>query len=442
MVAITHLKSGILKAALSAGLAFPCAGATFAQTIPPSQQGPISFQNMYDNPDDLDLTLAYAKQQAENGDYLGAMGALEALLFANPNWDSARIFYAYVLFKLDDQRAVQRELGVLGTRPLTTQQKSQIAALLDEMRGEISAKSTARLFGRLEVGARYDDNAGNVLSETILSNPREGDVSALLNAHLGLSVPLGQTKNRALNLSGRYQTLRHETFDSGDYDGVSLSGGYKQDVLGASVGLNMDYNAVAIDGNSYLEETGARATVTKALSKDTVLRAKGVAYYQAYKDLPNAIGEIFRSGQNYTLGVDVEHRLKPNQTLRASLAYNTKDAQVPALRYNGVRAGAKFTHTFRDESYVSAAASYRKLNFLNATPATTPALKRNDTHIFVKASYGVPLNVVAEKIGLSPKDSFESLSLEGGVSFQDRSSNVPGFKYDNLGTEIKLVWTF
>lgn len=84
---------------------------------------PISFEQIYLNPDDQDLNLNYARQQAALGDYLTAAASLERMLYSQPNWDSARLFYAICLFHLDDLQASEQELKILEARPLTTDQR-------------------------------------------------------------------------------------------------------------------------------------------------------------------------------------------------------------------------------------------------------------------------------------------------------------------------------
>ena len=70
---------------------------------------PITFEQVYANPDDQDLNLNYARQQASQGDYLSAAASLERMLYATPNWGTARLFLAICLYHLDDLQAAGRE---------------------------------------------------------------------------------------------------------------------------------------------------------------------------------------------------------------------------------------------------------------------------------------------------------------------------------------------
>jgi len=94
----------------------------------------ITFEQVFQNPANTDLQLAYARQQAAAGDYLAAAGALEAMLFSQPNWDSARLFYAILMYELDDRLGALREFTILEGRQLSAEQSELTAGYLAKLR--------------------------------------------------------------------------------------------------------------------------------------------------------------------------------------------------------------------------------------------------------------------------------------------------------------------
>jgi len=96
----------------------------------------ISFEQMFQNPDDNDLKLNYARQQATAGDFLSAAAALEGMLYISPNWDSARLFYAIVLAELDDSSAAIYEFNILKSRPLSVTDRAISNAYLEKLKAE------------------------------------------------------------------------------------------------------------------------------------------------------------------------------------------------------------------------------------------------------------------------------------------------------------------
>ena len=93
----------------------------------------ILFEDVFQNPDDNDLKLNYARQQAALGDFLSAAFVLEGMLFETPNWDTARLFYAIMLAELDDHDAALYEFSILEKRPLSDEHRAISTAYLKKL---------------------------------------------------------------------------------------------------------------------------------------------------------------------------------------------------------------------------------------------------------------------------------------------------------------------
>ena len=100
----------------------------------------ISAQDVYENPDDHELNLEYAKQEIRRGEMLNAASALERMLYANPNWHSSRLLYAALLYRLDDSKAALRKLPPLKGRELNDHQKETYQRYLTEFEKPLPEK--------------------------------------------------------------------------------------------------------------------------------------------------------------------------------------------------------------------------------------------------------------------------------------------------------------
>jgi len=109
-------------------LAKPQPASTFVYNGPP-----ILFEDVFHNPDDNELKLNYARQQAASGDFLSAAFVLEGMLFTSPNWDTARLFYAIMLAELDDHDAALYEFNILENRPLNAEHRAISTAYLKKL---------------------------------------------------------------------------------------------------------------------------------------------------------------------------------------------------------------------------------------------------------------------------------------------------------------------
>jgi len=174
-------------------------GVSISSTV----QAQITELDVYNAPDDHELNLAYAKQQIIKGEMLDAGSALERMLFANPNWHSARLLYAAVLYRLDDQKAALRELSLLEGKDLNDEQSEKLesyktafqippepvqAAISSEVNGNFdnSAPLTSGDYIQAHVSlqGRADSNAGNALTDANFGFDDEGDVSIVLAGKL------------------------------------------------------------------------------------------------------------------------------------------------------------------------------------------------------------------------------------------------------------------
>jgi len=402
----------------------------------------ITFEQIYANPDDQQLNLSYARQQADKGDLISAASALERLLFAQPNWDSARLFYALVLFKLDDRKAAMSELNLLEGRPLTVGQRKQVDAYKGNFNGTSKSVEASPLSGKLAVGLRADDNAGNALSDSVIAVANQGDMSFFAQGMLNLSVPVTKSGHINFHAGVNGQTRRHDTFSLADYDAIGGNLGLSAETGDWVWRLGLDAVQVSVSGDKYLTQVGPSLKLTKFLSEDTSLTLSATGYYQDYDNLSFTVNGQLRSGQKYTLMAAIQSRLNENQTIGGSIAYEDKNAAIASLAYNGFRARANFFNGFENGIYIKGDASYRILTYDGINLFPLSSVVRKDDHLAGRFSLGASLSTIGRGMGMTPNAGMDRIFLEGGVNYINRDSNITTFKYENIGAELKLIWEF
>ena len=194
--------------------------------------GLISSQDVYDNPDDHQLNLEYAKQEIQRGEMLNAASALERMLYGNPDWHSARLLYAAVLYRLDDVKAANRELSLLEGRNLNPQQIETLERYETQFETPLPPRSTTlgntayaphdAIKGSLDIGLRGDDNAGNALTDEGFGFDNEGDISVNVQGRLAVSEEITDTNRLAGYIVAGGQVRRHREFSQADYDVIDL----------------------------------------------------------------------------------------------------------------------------------------------------------------------------------------------------------------------------
>lgn len=412
-----------------------------AQAGPIQYSGPdISFEQLYQNPDDNSLKLNYARQQAAAGDFLGAAGALEGMLYSQPNWDSARLLYAIVLFELDDRVAAERELDILQTRPLSAEDQSTAA----RYRAALAAPSSRGLSfsGRVEAGLRVDDNAGNALNDTVLEVADESDVSAIVNGSAKVSVPLTQWGGLSFNASARGQTRNYFSFTNSDFGLIGADIGLSGDTKSLFWEAALKLDNVFIGSEKYLTQAGVGLSVGKMITDKTRVRVSAAAYDQDFESISFSFDERFRSGNRYDVTADFVTRVDEDLSYGASVGYEQKIATEESLAYDGFHIAGNVSKGFDNGLYVNGSARLRDLNYNAPSLIGGTATDRDDTQFAGRIGVGASLNKIGGLIGVEPNPALTNIFAETGVDYTDYNSSVSLFDYENIGADVKLIWNF
>lgn len=419
------------------GLAFVAAQTAHAA----DNNAPITFEDIYQNPDDQNLNLAYARQQAAAGDLSTAAAALERMLFAQPNWDSARLFYALTLYQLDDRQAAVRELNLLEGRPLTPAQRRQLNRYQDDFDGE-KESATPRFEGRVAIGARYDDNAGNAIGDVVFGGRDKGDSSATLQAVGRYSLPLSDTGNSRLYVRGDAQIRRHETVSDADFDIYGLEAGIEGRIGSIKVSAGPELLTVNVSGESYLDQIGGFAAVSAALSESLIWSLRGEYADQDFKELNFTTNEVNRSGDKLVLDAGLEYTPTDSVLMVFNLAYEDKEAVDDSLAYDGFRARAQAVYAFNADSYIRASGEYRDIKYDGNSIFLFPAEPRADENFKGRLATGIKANRLFESFGMGPRRLLEPVTFEIAGNYIERKTNIPGSGFDNLGGEFKILLDF
>ena len=417
--------------------------AAYAQT---SELGRfISTQEVYDNPDDHQLNLDYAKQEIQRGEMLNAASALERMLYGNPDWHSARLLYAAVLYRLDDSKAAMRELSLLKGRNLDEQQiqtleryQTQFETPLPPLSPTFANNTYAphdSVKGSIDIGLRGDDNAGNALTDEGFGFDNQGDLSLLVQGRLALSSEITETNRVAGYAVAGGQIRRHREFSQADYDVIDLQAGIRaKPGKRGSISLGIDARQVNISSEKYLQQIGPRLSFNQSIGKNTKASVSLSAYYQDYDVLSIAPLENERDGYRTRFQVGLQKHFKPTQKLTAVLGYDTKTADIGAFAYRGPQASLGFENRFKNGIYSKSQIQIRRLDYSDSFSPDVD--EREDTRVAIRQAIGLPLKSLANS------STYKTAAVEFGVNYNERASNIDTNDYDNLGVDVKLKLSF
>lgn len=426
---------------------------------------PVSFAQLYENPDDRELNLSYARQQSARGDLLGASAALERLLYAEPNWHSARLFYAAVLYRLDDKKAALSELELLSGSDMTDQQRAlyedygfafqytpaqtavsdltpeQIAyarerdadVLPDTSEPSLAAvkpskSQTSALYnGRISAGVRADSNAGNALTDVAVGLTDQEDVSAFLTAGVQGQVPIGESGVQAFGgLNG--QIRRHDSFDNADFSTIGGHAGIFKDAGSLRVSAQVDVDSISVSGDRYLMQAGPRLTLSTHNTPDLRIAVSAAHYNQDYENLTFASNDSAASGDKTVALLRITKKLNTKFALGGSFGIERKSADANSLSYDAVRLSAQFRAGEEAGLQVRGRVTRRDLSFKE----TGLDLNRINARIGVSA----PINTLIKS------DALPDVRVEAAINYNERNYDAPGDDFKNTGAELRLIWDF
>jgi len=416
--------------------------------------GYITAQDVYENPDDHDLSLEYAKQQIKRGEMLDAGAALERMLYSHPNWHSARLLYSAVLYRLDDQKAALRELSLLEGKELNEDQTatherykkafqipprpSLIASVSTKPVGPKSFLSyasdpTDKVKASLTLAGRADNNAGNALTDESFGFDNRGDVSAVVDTQIRFRQPLSDSGDVMLHADARALVRRHETFSRADYGVYDAGVGLSKTIDTSRIGVDVDVRRVNISQEKYLEQIGPRFSVSSPISDKTRLTASFSAYVQDYDALSFASLEDERDGTKTSLQIGILKKIQDSKRINFVVGHDTKSAEIKAFAYEGPIIGVGYESRLKHDFVFKASARVRQLNFNGSLDARVD--NRKDTRLAARTSLGFPVKSLF-------KNNNQDTYLELGLNYNNRNSNVQTNDFENFGGDIRLTVGF
>lgn len=395
-------------------------------------------------PDDADLNLTYARDQARAGNLTVSASTLERILINDPNRHSVRLFYAVVLYRLGDLQSASDELRRLEAVPLTPEQRAEAASYRRRIDQGLATRSMS---GSLAVGLVYEDDAAGAYFTAF-------DFIGAAPSEEGLSSDVSLTLlGRAGVGSGRV----YEVFAEGFLNDRSALSGAAIDIQRAGLDLGLIRTTrstrsrlslfghhVRLLGEPQLTEAGVRGDTRWRVSNATTLTGRAEAVSQDF-DEPgvDALAPLLggdRYGERFSLGVGISHRFTSRLTVSGGLDYEIKTATYEPFGFQGPRVYALVSQRFDKGVYALGSASVRWLDYEAADTLLLNGAVREDVRTHARVALGAPLSAFTARGATG--DVREHVSIEGALNYTSRESSAPLSDFDGWGAELRLVWRF
>lgn len=399
----------------------------------------VTYEQVLSDPDNMDLNYRFARSQVRKGDLKGASATLERMLLINPNLPNVRLFYAVVLYRLDNTVEAQRELDLLAKMNLP----APLGGEVENYRKLVAERiKKNHLTIRAGLGFQYDTNRNAAPSNgerlfadlpipLSLSSQRRDDTSVLF---LG-----GADYRRAIGNG-------HELFGSFNYfkaeqtlvkilnlAAFSLQGGVALHDGRDTLTPSLVWDHVLLAQTSYMRDRGVDLRYEHKVGK------RGDLYFQlhdVYQDFA-ATAVVPTADERDGIQIDAtfggDYVLTPTNRIGGGYQRTLKRAGKPynAFDRNGLLLNDIWLlgkGTFLLTNVVLDYDMYRDPD------VALSAKLRRDTTLRASATYGVPLTLVHASL----KDFIMTFTYE----YYQATSSVENFAYTNDKIGTLLTYKF
>lgn len=402
----------------------------------------ITYQQIFKDPDNIDLNFRYAKQQIVEGDLKGASATLERILMVDPALPRVRLLFAVVHLRLDNLYEAEKELTTILKLPMPSSLRGEIDEYMRIIRRRRRRTNISARFG---AGFQYDTNRNAApnsgqrlfldVARDLVSGRKEDDQSLIALGHIGIVHDLGVQAGHELFANYNYFRAEQAEISLLDMQAHSYEAGFKyRSSLFGDFKFGPVGSYVTLDANTpYLRTQGAKLSWKRTLSKKTSLDFSVRTVFERFLPSVNLSLAEDRSGGRSDLRFGIGRVLTPSQYLSVHAFYMEKDAQK---RFNAfTRLGIRFTHQwmlgkgrFMLSSLTAADDEYR------LREAAIASGTRSDNTLRIGLTFGTPMDFVHKGL----KDIIATTSYNMFHSF----SNMTNYEYTNHSLNAMLTYKF
>ncbi|MDD5656536.1 MAG: tetratricopeptide repeat protein [Elusimicrobia bacterium] len=399
-----------------------------AQREAPGEEA--SWEDVLAHPDDIQLNYRYARAQVRRGDVKGAAATLERILMVAPGQNEIRLFYAVVLYRLDDLVEARRELETLKGLPLPDALRREAEKYLKAVESRLKR---THLSGGLSLGFEYDTNRNaspasgrRLFGDTPLTltgtSKRRDDTSILGIADVSVRRDLPfQAVPEVFGSFSYYQAEQTLAKDL-NLKAYSLRTGGVWRAGRARITPALLFDHVQLAQSTFLRNRGAEARLDWRFTARTNLFLQLRDVYQDYvptRDIPSADE---RTGMQLDLAAGSEHLLGTRMKFGTVFGYTLKHARKRYDAFDRWVAGINHSLLLGRGAFLLTSFTTNYDLYDRADVAISRGYRR-DTTMRLDAVLGAPLSIIHPRL----KDLLWTFDYE----YYQALSSVENYAYTN-----------
>jgi hypothetical protein len=358
------------------------------------------------------------------------------MLLLQPNWDTARLFYGVVLYRLGDMKGAEREFDKLEGRPLSSAQ--------EEERARYSALASAkarntRITGYVSVGGRIDSNPRLVSGDDddfIDDDDTDERVDGAFVAAGRLRIEHTFPTSHSIYLQMMGNLREWFDVDAADFTSVGVAAGAKFRIGDLVINPELHYEMLAFEYDPFNQQYGGSLSFDYTVNTDLSLFAEGVGEFQEYVD----DDEDDRDGWKYGGAAGFRAQLWQRNRLTARAAYLRKEADDDHFAYDELELYLGDRQQLDGGQYILGQAWYSNVQYDDAEIVSDP--EREDDRYRFRLAYGVPLRTALGAVGVTPPKGIADIVFELSGSHYIRESNISNFDAHSTSGQFLFTKSF
>lgn len=411
-------------------------------------KGPrVTYQQVLEDPDNIELNVRYALTQIRDGNVRGAGATLERVLLIRPDIAVVRVLFAIVLFRLDNLDEAERELLALQELDLEPELRSQIDQYLDQ----IAARRKKTIFTfAMNFAAQYDWNrnaspkseirlAADLPTRVVGSSSRQDDIAMNGLAQISFEHDLGLQKQHKMIGGLVYYQGEQTQQDDLDLRAITLDFGYELDFAPSTVTPRLLYERIDLSKEKYLTAVGGTVDWVYGLSNTWSVFAAGTIKYQSYNNITSSLTATQRSGREYEAKLGTSLILTPRQRVRVTYTQTRNIASRSFNSYERNQIGATHTLLFGDGDFLLSSLTINNDRYDDRDPSIS-ARNRHDWGGRARVTYGIPWSGIFDNAG----EFWKPFTFTLGAEAYRQVSSITNYTYNNYRFSIGINrrWTF
>ena len=304
----------------------------FSLTIEDSDKN-VTYMQILQKPNDLELNLKYARQQGKMGNYKQTIATLERLVILYPDNADLKFYLLSILVKADSP---DKALGLIEEIKLIPDLSSEDLASVNEMEINLKDRGEPKLwsfYADLGLGGLFNQNVNSVSkTRTKHSSGSVDDFDSAMfdnvySGSMGFTVirSIGEASSMMINLSGTGSRQDVETTDNYESKGLTLA-------YDTSIGNHLISPYFMLNKTTYETDATNIAFMTGFGNYYTINDSHALNYGYSYSDSKNNqnTGHLTSDGTNtISQSIATGYDFTLNETISTSvgLGYGDSDAK-------------------------------------------------------------------------------------------------------------------